>query len=204
MNLAEKFTIKMKLKVLSLPDFFDGEAQLIQQLFENGMPCFHLRKPAATVEEIEALINKIDASYYNRMIVHDQVELAKKYNLKGVHFSFRTRNEISTPLPNFIKSWSCHSLAELAEISNSVDDAFLSPVYDSISKDGYLSNFKFNDIRADLKQINSCQVFALGGISIDKVEEIKILGFDGIAVLGTLWQSTDPNTVLKQFLTKIK
>lgn len=194
----------MKLKVLSLPSFFDGEAQLIQQLFENGMPCLHIRKPEAAVNEIEALINQIDASYYNRMIVHDQVELAKKYNLKGVHFSFRTRNKISTPLPNFIKSCSCHSLPELAVISNSVDDAFLSPVYDSISKDGYQSKFKLNDIKADLKQINSCQVFALGGISVDKVERIKTLGFDGIAVLGALWQSPDPNTVLKQFLIKIK
>ncbi len=35
-------------------------------------------------------------------------------------------------------------------------------------------------------------VFALGGVTVEKLAQVRALGFDGAAVLGAVWQATDP------------
>ena len=49
------------------------------------------------------------------------------------------------------------------------------------------------------------EIIALGGIKIENVEKAMEMGFDGIAILGTIWQETDFKNRLetcKKILTK--
>lgn len=84
-----------------------------------------------------------------------------------------------------------HSLKELQDCEDKYEYAFLSPIFDSISKVGYKSNYDLNEVKMVLKSRKE-KIIALGGITIDKIEEVRDLGFFGIAVLGTIWQSDKP------------
>jgi len=73
---------------------------------------------------------------------------------------------------------------------------FLSPVFPSISKAGYGVN---NTVLNELKQKNNplIQLIGLGGIHPENCRKVLENGADGIALLGSIWQSNNPlNTFL--------
>lgn len=84
-----------------------------------------------------------------------------------------------------------HSLKELEDCKEKYDYAFLSPIFDSISKGGYKSNYDLSEIKDFFKNRNE-KIIALGGIDEDKIDTVKELGFSGIALLGAIWQSENP------------
>ena len=87
-----------------------------------------------------------------------------------------------------------HSVEELKNCREQYEYAFLSPVFDSISKESYKSNFSLDELEEAVKGKN---IIALGGIDEDKIETVREIGFAGVAVLGAIWQSNNP---LEQFL----
>lgn len=65
----------------------------------------------------------------------------------------------------------------------------LSPIFDSISKRGYYSSFSPEVIAAAHKAgLIDERVMALGGITFDKINEIKEMGFGGAMILGDAWR----------------
>lgn len=95
-------------------------------------------------------------------------------------------------------SRSCHSIQEVIRHKSECDYLFLSPIYDSISKEGYGAAFSRIELkRAAEEGIIDSQVFALGGVSLEHIPEIRSLGFGGAAVLGALWQAESPAKYLK-------
>lgn len=73
----------MKTIVITRPAFFDGETDLVNSLFLEGMERLHLRKPGASEEELAAWLQDIDSQYYGRIVLHDCFPLAKKFALGG-------------------------------------------------------------------------------------------------------------------------
>uniref|UniRef100_A0A0G4I3P9 Thiamine phosphate synthase/TenI domain-containing protein n=1 Tax=Chromera velia CCMP2878 TaxID=1169474 RepID=A0A0G4I3P9_9ALVE len=75
------------------------------------------------------------------------------------------------------------------------DYAFLSPIFPSISKEGYRPG-AFSSLPGNELQRRLCgvpfPVFALGGISEKNVLSEKLKGFAGVGLLGSVWQSPDP------------
>lgn len=70
--------------------------------------------------------------------------------------------------------------------------SFLSPIYGSISKPGYEAAFPDADALASALAGARYPVLALGGVTPDKFEELRELGFAGAALLGAVWQAPDP------------
>lgn len=185
----------MQLIVITKPEILKNEAETINLLFKNGMQTLHLRKPNVPLAQIEKLIHNIDLAYHCRIVIHDHFAIAERFKLKGVHLTYRTKHHIKEPLSGFTKSISCHSIEEIEQVNNRVDYAFLSPVFDSISKQGYRSNIKLIDLKKQIKHMN---VYALGGIDIENIKSIKETGFTGIAVIGALWNAQN---IIEQFKT---
>ena len=101
----------MKWIVITLPEFIRNEAGYIQQLFESGIDLLHLRKPEASLEDYENLIQKIDAKWYPQIVIHDHFELCEKYHLHGIHLNKRN-SEIPKDFKGHI-SRSCHNFQEV-------------------------------------------------------------------------------------------
>lgn len=189
------------LLVISSENTFDGEAKLIAAMFEDGLSTFHLRKPGLSKIEFEETLRQIPPKLYRKIVIHSHYELITKYNLGGVHFTnkFLTKTKELNVISMYSAirskgltvSTSIHSLAELNQLAYRYNYVFLSPVFDSISKSGYLSQAKNFIGLKDHKTITT-KVLGLGGISADNLNLALEIGFDGIAVLGAIWTSDNP------------
>jgi thiamine-phosphate pyrophosphorylase len=103
-----------------------------------------------------------------------------------------------------ITSRSCHDLAALRASLGHFDSVFFGPVFPSISKPGYVPhrNFPFSALSALLAVRGvferRTRVLALGGVSAQNAPRALALGFDGVAVLGAVWQAADPLGAFRQ------
>lgn len=181
--------------VISNPTTIEDEPAIIKQLFDKGLEIFHIRKKEFSENEMRAFIKQIPEKYFSKIVLHSHYHLAKEYNLKGIHVPVDFQCEAS----NQSLSASFHALEEVEKFENKFDYGFLSPVFDSISKEGYKSKFDFSELKTFLmnrKVLNNRSgnaiLIALGGIDEDKIEKAKKIGFSGIALLGAIWQSENP------------
>lgn len=176
----------MKAIAITLPDIIDGDARMIVSAIERGYDRVHLRKPSASVEEIMGIIEKIPHEYRDRVTLHEHHILAEIFGLGGIHLNHRF-SDIPNDYQGLI-SRSCHSLEEIATYKDQCDYLFLSPIYDSISKAGYCSNFSAEELAAAGRNgIIDSKVIALGGVTRDKFPELESWGFGGGAMLGAVW-----------------
>lgn len=189
-----------ELIVITTPYFYPDEASLLTLLFEEGMMRLHLRKPGCDPTGLESLLNQIPSAYYSRIVLHDCFGLALERGLGGIHLN--RRNPVAPPDYRGSISRSCHTLDEVNQYKPSCDYVFLSPIFQSISKEGYGSGFPIEELRqaGRLGQIDR-QVIALGGISAQAIAKIKEIPFGGYAVLGDIWGS-DPSLLRADHITQ--
>ena len=179
----------MRLIVITHPDFLVDEPTKINALFDAGLEILHIRKPKASKEEYIALLDSIHSGYYSKIKIHEYFELTDEYSLLGVHLN--ARNPIYEGSKQLQISKSCHSLEELSAIDK-YDYVFLSPIFDSISKEGYISNFSDEVLKeASCQGVINDKVIALGGIDVITLPLVKQYAFGGIAVLGSIWTGED-------------
>lgn len=178
-----------QLFVITWPEFFPGETELLERLFEAGLARLHLRKPGSSRQELRTFLAALPAAYYPRIVLHDHFELiAESFpagRLGGLHLNrrhpLRPRGYAGST------SCSCHSLAEVAE-KQGFDYVFLSPIFPSISKQGYGEGFPPEVLLEATRQGQIHErVIALGGISARTLPRLANTGFGGVAVLGALW-----------------
>lgn len=181
----------MKLIVITTPTYFIEEDKILTALFDEGLDILHLRKPDTAPVYAERLLTLIPEKYHRRIVVHDHFYLKDEYKLKGIHLSHR--NPLVPDNYTGHVSASCHTLDEVMADKKVCDYVFLSPIFNSISKDGYKSAFTPEKIRdAAEKGIIDKKVMALGGVDEKNILRIKDFGFGGAAVLGGLWNKFNP------------
>lgn len=193
----------MKLLAITRPDFYEGETALVSSLFSLGLERLHLRKPGAAQEQLAAWLEEIQPQYFRRIALHDCHDLVKEYALGGVHLNGRNPEPprwLAAAREEFTLSRSCHSLAELRQWHGECDYLFLSPVFDSISKEGYGAAYSAAELEAAASEgLLGDRTYALGGVSPERIPQLKELGFYGAAVLGGLWGASGDGEVLKSF-----
>lgn len=168
---------------ITRPEFFPGEAVFISRLLASGVDIVHLRKPGATAADCARLLDELPADDRQRIVVHDFFELAGPYGLKGIHLNAR-RSTAPDGYEGHV-SRSCHSLEEVKLYKAACDYVFLSPIFDSVSKQGYVSAFTDETLKqASSEGIIDRKVVALGGVTPDKISYLRRLGFGGAAMLG--------------------
>lgn len=182
----------MKWIVITSPEYYSGEVTDICTLLDIGVDYIHLRKPHSNYTDYMALLNELPKKYLNQIVIHEYFDLATKYNVKGIHLN--ARNQHAPTGYNGQISRSCHSLEEVREYKDSFDYLFLSPLFDSISKEGYHSNFKIETLRRAVKaDLIDNKIVGLGGIALDKISLLKDLKFGGAAFLGDIWNRLQQN-----------
>ena len=168
---------------ITRPDFFPGESVFISRLLASGVDIVHLRKPGATAADCARLLDELPADDRRRIVVHDFFELVEPYGLRGIHLNAR-RSTVPDDYKGHV-SRSCHSLEEVKLYKAACDYVFLSPIFDSISKQGYASAFTDETLKqASSEGIIDRKVVALGGVIPDKISYLRRLGFGGAAMLG--------------------
>ena len=64
----------MKLILLTMPDFFIEEHQILTALFDEGLELLHLRKPDSESVYLERLLTLIPETYRKRIVLHDHIK----------------------------------------------------------------------------------------------------------------------------------
>ena len=203
----------MKLIVITSSERVENEAEKINALFDAGLEILHLRKPNFSKKEYIDLLEGIKAEYHHKIKIHEFFELIENYNLLGVHLNKRNPNyniprhaELDSASPakkeiagqtrnneceksTINTSKSCHCIEELEDIDK-YDYVFLSPIFDSISKKNYCSNFSDETLlKASSNGKINKKIIALGGINQETLPLLKKYAFGGVAVLGSIWET---------------
>lgn len=181
----------MKFIVITSPDFLPGEAALIARLFGCGLDSLHLRKPGSSAEDCARLIDAVPCEYHGRIVTHDHFFLCRDHGLKGIHLNRRNPTVpdfIAAERARYTVSASCHSIAETAWRKAEMDYVFMSPVFNSISKQGYSAAYTDGELdQAAAGRIIDSKVMALGGIELDRLPRLRELRFGGAVFLGDVW-----------------
>lgn len=170
-------------KIAITPEQIESdEPRLIQEALLSGFDYVHLRHPDASLRDMRNLIESISPRYHSRLKLHGHFELLHSFNLGGVHLNSRCPSAPQQFTGSISRS--CHSIDELFEVKD-CEYVTLSPIFDSISKQGYKSAFSDEDLRR-LSQVRNVPVIALGGVTPERVKLLEPYGFSGYAVLGAL------------------
>ncbi len=180
----------MQLIGITTEQYLQNEASQIHLLLENGIDILHVRKPFFSEKELSVLLSEIREDFYERIVLHDYFDLTSRFPVRGIHLNKRNH---CIPLHYEGKiSRSCHNIDEIRNESEPYEYQFLSPVFDSISKNGYSSGFSNEQLtEASRKNIIHSKIIALGGITPERILQLKPYSFGGVAVLGYLWESSD-------------
>jgi len=180
----------MRLIIITPEADVPDEAETIQLLFEAGMHLLHIRKPFFTNRDMEHYLSGIDPVCYSRLVLHDAFEAGLQRGINRFHLN---RRNSASPLEKDVKvSRSCHSLEEAAlHAKEGYEYLFLSPVFDSISKEGYSAGFSHLSLENAFSEGRiTDRTIALGGITPENISQVRRWGFGGVAVLGSVWDRT--------------
>ncbi|MBR6758354.1 MAG: thiamine phosphate synthase [Bacteroidaceae bacterium] len=177
-----------KLIVITQEKIIPQEASIITNIIEAGADRVHIRKPLTPLKDIELLLQSLPPQYHKQIVLHDAHTLASHYNVGGLHLNHRHPSP-----PDWWSgdvSRSCHTLHEIERYKKTCNYLFLSPIHNSISKQGYTSQYTPQELlQAHQRGIIDHNVIALGGITIDNINSVLTYGFGGIAMLGYVWNN---------------
>lgn len=189
MSIKKHFPVpnNMKYIVITSPTFLTEEAALIAGLFRRGLDILHLRKPQAEPGEVERLLRQIPEEYYGRIVVHDHFVLCRDYGLRGIHLNSRHPQPPVDFHPRSVSA-SCHSIEEVRRRKAELSYVTLSPIFNSISKQGYQAAYTSEQLaQAASEGIIDEKVVALGGVTFASIPQLRQWHFGGAAFLGEVW-----------------
>ncbi|MEA3496210.1 MAG: thiamine phosphate synthase [Bacteroidota bacterium] len=178
---------------------YDNEAEIISKMLKEGLSFIHLRKQSYSTKYVSELIEKIPSEFHKRIILHSHFKLLKKYDLGGVYFSEKKRkNKIyrlfftsTIKKRKLIISISHKSTRKISKSPNYYSYFFLTSLFSSISENG---KHLFKDKNKLLNFLGNTNrtIIAQGGIDILNIDDLKEVGFNGIALHSTIWRAKDP------------
>jgi len=187
-------TTSFLLVVITSPESFPGETDCLKALLEAGLEKLHIRKRGGRAE---ILLQRLSPRWHSRLVLHggrDAVALAKQYGIPQVHGHW---HRPWSGIEGVALSASLHSWEEVREVPpGALEYIFLSPLFDSISKPGYLAG---NDLLRRPAGVAPCKLIGLGGIDASTIGQVIEHGWDGAALLGHVWQQ--PDKAVERFMT---
>ncbi len=164
--------------------------ETLAQVIDAGVDWVQIREKDLTAQRLftitQAAVARAQRKGSTRIMVEDRsrVDVALAANAHGVHLGARS-SRLPQPAAwhqeGFIIGMSCHSLAEAkAAESAGADYILLGPIFLTPSKLQYGAPLGLSTLLEVTSQV-SIPVFALGGITLDRVSECREKGAAGIA-----------------------
>jgi len=177
------------LVVISPPHHIREEHEMVIQMIDAGLRYYHVRKTAYTQDQTARYLMEYPDRYRRLMILHEHYQLAVRYGLAGIHITKKNKNKgYEDHFSHLHVSISTHSCEEIWNLQRPYHYAFLSPVFDSLSKKKYASAFDKEELHDFFSTYSQkIPVMALGGIHPGNIMKLKNIGFSGYAVLGAIW-----------------
>lgn len=180
--------------------------EVVEECLGAGLRAVQLREKDLEVRDLLALaepLREATRRHGARLLINDRADVALAVGADGVQ-----RTHTSLPVaalrgitpPGFLIGASAHSTAEAREAATEgADFVVFGPVYDTPSKRRYGPPQGLAALEA-AAAATPRPLLAVGGITPERVREVRAAGAAGVAVIGAVYGAARPADATKAFL----
>lgn len=125
-----------------------GEAELINELLDNGVLRYHIHKFNSTEQSIAEILEGVAPSNLRQISIHSHFHLVLAYGVGGIHYSASLKKKLKDDLASKVKLYQGFGIKVSVDIAHQyemfepADYAFLrsDTLRESLSSDIYLLN----------------------------------------------------------------
>ena len=179
---------------------------LVEEAVAGGLRAVQVRERDLDTPDLLALARDLCAAAHARgvrVMINDRADLALALGTAGVHL----RSD-SLPVsaarrllgPDCLIGASAHSPDDVARAeSEGADFTVLGPIYDTPSKRGYGPPVGLRPLEDAVRRCR-IPIFAIGGVTVARVAELRGAGAHGVAVVSAILSAPSVESVTRQFL----
>lgn len=180
----------------------DNEIEIIKKILK--ISTLHVRKFGFFNNLL--IILSIPKELRKNIVLHGNIFLAVFFGCGGIHLkSSQNTGSLNLKICRYFQSkgfsisTSIHSKLELEAClkSNIFDYYFVGAVFNSYTKLGYKARFT-NEELIEMTQLTD-RLIAIGGLDQSNIQKIKDWNFMGAAMIGSIWNSDNPVSQLKEY-----
>jgi thiamine-phosphate pyrophosphorylase len=205
--------IDLKLYLITDRKLFNAQCSMylaIEAALKGGVKFIQLREknlPTRKLLDMAYWMLELTKEYNAKLLINGRVDIALAVNADGVHLGQKSlpAHAVRKIAGNkFLIGVSTHSFDEaVGAEEDGADFITLGPIYQTPSKLKYGEPIGI-DILRRVKSRVSIPVLPIGGIKLDKVEEVMDAGADGVALISAILAAEDIMGTTKEFLRLIK
>ena len=183
---------------------------VVEQALDGGVDAVQLREKDLYGKDLFLLAEaarKLTSRYGARLFVNDRIDVALAVEADGVQLGNATipiaaaRQMLGAQRMIGV---SVHALSEAQEAHQAgADFIVFGPVYFTPSKASYGPPQGLTPLQKIVEKI-SLPVYAIGGVKLSNIDELKLTGIRGIALISAIISSTDPKNNAKKFLKRLR
>lgn len=205
--------INLKLYLITDRKLFKAQCSLclaIEDALKAGVKVIQLREkdlPTRELLNMTYMMRDLTEQYNARLFINDRVDIALAVGADGVHLG---QNSIPVHAVRKISGnklligVSTHSIDEAIEAEkDGADFITLGPIYRTLSKLKYGKPIGINILK-EVRATVSIPIFAIGGIKLDKVEELTEAGADGVALISAILTAKNIKETTEEFMRLLK
>lgn len=179
--------------------------EILHHAVVAGLPAIQVRERDLPTGELLPLLQEIQSITTPRavpLIVNDRVDLMMALNLDGVHL--RSNSLPAQPVRELggsrrLIGVSTHSAEDVQRANQQgADYVVFGPIFDTPSKRAFGHPLGLA-LLTEVCRRSSVPVFAIGGITCERVEAVRRAGAHGVAVIGALLTRDDIGEALREF-----
>ncbi len=183
-------------------------ADVLRTAAEAGASLFQYRNKTASMKEayVEALALREAATKAGVLfIINDRCDLALAVNADGVHLG---QDDLPLDLarkvmgPDKLIGISTHTPEQVQKAANGKPDYLgFGPIFKPGSKQDHDPVVGLEGLRA-IRSLTSLPVFAIGGITLNRVGEVMKAGANGVAVISAVMKAPDVQQAVRDFIAQ--
>ncbi|MEZ5941507.1 MAG: thiamine phosphate synthase [Planctomycetaceae bacterium] len=182
--------------------------QVAEESLAGGVGIIQLREKHFSDRELlerARVLRAMTTATNSLLIINDRVDIALLSNADGVHIGQEdlALNDVRRlSQSQLLIGVSTHSVEQLQDaIQQEVDYVGLGPVFPTETKN--FETFAGLEYLRQSINLTPFPAFAIGGIDLSNVGEVKSTGVNRIAVSGAICQATNPQAAAETLLTQI-
>jgi thiamine-phosphate pyrophosphorylase len=183
---------------------------VIEEALKAGVKAVQLREKDFQTRPLLALayeLRKLTSAYGARLLINGRLDLCLAVEADGVHLradglpAERVRSVLG---PEKLIGVSAHSVQEARKAQREgADFIVLGPIYFTPSKAAYGSPLGPAVLGDARKAGVTLPIFAIGGMTVRQIQEVRSAGADGVAVISAVSTAKDVHQAVKDFFHRL-